>query len=125
MANFKSGRIAEDMKREISALVRDLKDPRIAGQMLTIVRCDVSNDLSHCKVYVSSISGFEKAKEAVKGFERASGLIKRQISNALHLKKCPELKFIADNSGEHSAEINRILRELEEKNKSTDTKEDI
>lgn len=117
MANFKSGRVAEDMKREISAMVRDLKDPRISSQMLTIVRCDVSNDLSHCKVYVSSMSGFEKAKEAVKGFESASGLIKRQISNALHLKKCPEMKFIADNSGEHSAEINRILKDIEEKNK--------
>ena len=112
MANFKSGRIAEDIKREISALMRELKDPRIVGGMLTIVRCDVSNDLSHCKVYVSSLDGLEKAKEAVKGFESASGFLKRHISNALHLKRCPELKFIPDNSGEHSAEINRILKDI-------------
>lgn len=112
MSNFKTGRLSEDIKREISALIRDLKDPRIAGSMITILRCDVSNDLSHCKVYVSCIDSFEKAKEAVKGFESAAGFLRREIGNALHLKRCPELKFIADNSIEHSAEINRILKEI-------------
>ena len=115
MANFKTGRISEDIRREISALIKELKDPRIAGGMLTVMRCDVSNDMSHCKVYISSMDGFEKAKQAVKGFESASGYIKRELSNALHLKKCPELKFIADNSIEHSVTINKILKEIEEK----------
>ncbi len=115
MANFKTGRISEDIRREISALIKELKDPRIAGGMLTVMRCDVSNDMSHCKVYISSMDGFEKAKEAVKGFESASGYIKRELSNTLHLRKCPELKFIADNSTEHSVAINKILKEIEEK----------
>lgn len=115
MANFKTGRISEDIRREISALIKELKDPRIAGGMLTVMRCDVSNDMSHCKVYISSMDGFEKAKEAVKGFESASGYIKRELSNALHLRKCPELKFIADNSTEHSVAINKILKEIEVK----------
>jgi len=112
MPNFKAGRLAEDMKREISALSRELKDPRIAGGLLTIIRCDISSDNSYCKIYVSSLDGFEKAKEAVKGFESASGYIKRELSNRLHLRRCPELKFIADNSMEHSVEINRLLKEI-------------
>lgn len=120
MAGIKTGRMAEDIKREISGLLLEIKDPRIQDQMITIIRCDVSNDMSHCKVYLSSLYGFEKSKMAVKGFESASGFIKRRISNALHLKKCPELKFIADNSGEHSAHINQILKEIKEKeNKKT------
>ena len=80
--------------------------------MITIVRCDVSNDLSYCKVYVSSFEGFDKAKEAVKGFESASGLLKREISNVLRLRKCPELEFVADNSIEHSIKINKILKDV-------------
>ena len=55
---------------------------------------------------------YEKAKEAVKGFESATGFLKREISNVLKLKKCPELKFIADNSIEHSAKINKLLKEV-------------
>jgi len=123
MANYKAGRMAEDIKRIISAVIRELKDPRISGGMLTIVRCDVSSDMSHCKVYVSSFDGFEKAKEAVKGFESASGYLKREISNALHLKRCPELKFIADNSMAHSAEINKLLKDISQKEKPTENPE--
>ncbi|MEG0615379.1 MAG: 30S ribosome-binding factor RbfA [Oscillospiraceae bacterium] len=113
MPNFKNGRISEDMKREIVFCMRDLKDPRISG-MITIVRTDVSNDMSHCKVFVSSIEGIEKAKEACAGLTSASGLLKRDLSNRLHMKKCPELKFIPDNSIEHSADITKILKDLGE-----------
>lgn len=115
MPNFKSGRLAEDIKRELSAIMRELKDPRIA-QMLTIVKVDLSNDLSHCKVYVSSFDGIEKAKESVKGLQSASGFIKREIFNRLDIRKSPEFKFIADDSIEHSAEINKILHDIEKKN---------
>ncbi len=115
MAGFKTGRIAEDIRRELSVVIKELKDPRIAGEIITIMRCDLSNDMSHCKVYVSSMDGFENAKQAVKGFESASGYIKRHISNSLHLRKCPELKFIADNSTEHSAHINQLLKEISDK----------
>ena len=52
MASFKVGRMAEDIKREMTAILRELKDPRIA-EMLTIVRVELSNDLSHCKIFVS------------------------------------------------------------------------
>ena len=112
MAGFKQSRIAEDIKREIASLVRELKDPRISAEMLTVVRCEVSGDMSHCKVYVSSFDGIEKAKEACQGLESASGLMRREIANRLHLKKSPELKFIPDDSIEHGAEINQILKSL-------------
>lgn len=105
--------MSEDIRRIISGKMRDLKDPRIhGGEMLTVVRCDVAGDGSYCKVYISSFEGYEKAKEAVKGFESAMGYLKREISNVLKLRKCPELKFIADNSIEHSARINELLREV-------------
>ena len=113
MAGYKPRRLSEDIRRIISGKIRDLKDPRINNNgMITIVRCDVSNDISYCKVYVSSYEGFEKAKEAVKGFESASGLLKREISNVLRLRKCPELEFVADNSIEHSIKINKILKDV-------------
>lgn len=113
LAGYKPRRLSEDIRRIISEKIRDLKDPRINNSgMITIVRCDVSNDISYCKVYVSSFEGFDKAKEAVKGFESASGLLKREISNVLRLRKCPELEFVADNSMEHSIKINKILKDV-------------
>lgn len=122
---YRAGRMSEDIRRIISGKMRDLKDPRIhGGEMLTVVRCDVANDGSYCKVYISSFEGYEKAKEAVKGFESATGYLKREISNVLKLKKCPELKFVADNSIEHSAEITRKLREIIKEEPSDEDTED-
>lgn len=111
MSSFKVGRMGEDIKRELTAIFRELKDPRIA-EFLTVVRVDLSNDLSHCKVYVSCFDGIEKAKESVEGLTNASGFIKRELFHRLPMRKCPELKFIADDSIARSAEINEKLREL-------------
>lgn len=127
MSGIKSGRMSEDIRRIVSAKMRELKDPRLnGGTMLTVVRCDVSNDGSFCKVYVSSLEGFDKAKEAVKGLTSASGYLKREISNVLKLRTCPDLKFIADNSAEDSVRIFEKLKNIktEQKNTQSDEKED-
>lgn len=113
MASHRAGRMGEDIRRIVSGKMNELKDPRIGGgDFLTVVRCDVARDGSFCKVYISSFKGIDHAKKAVKGFESATGLLKREISNVLGLKKCPELKFIADDSIEHSAQITKRLKEL-------------
>lgn len=111
MASFKVGRLSEDMKRELSALLRELKDPRISP-MLSIIRCEVSGDCSHCKVHVSALEGEEATAESVKGLKNAAGFLRREIGNRLHLRKCPELHFIADGSIAYSARINQMLVDL-------------
>lgn len=105
--------MASDLQRIISGMIPELKDPRVKGQMLTVVRCEVTRDRSSARVYISSVEGMERAKEAVKGLESASGLIRREVSNLLHLRKAPELKFIPDDSTEYSARISKILKELD------------
>lgn len=113
--------MSEDIRRIISGKMRELKDPRInGGEMLTVVRCEVASDGSFCRVYISSLEGFDKAKEAVKGFESASGFLKREISNVLGLRKAPDLKFVADDSAEYSA---RIFEKLKNIRITTDTEE--
>ncbi|MGN0633130.1 MAG: 30S ribosome-binding factor RbfA [Oscillospiraceae bacterium] len=128
MPSYKAGRMSEDIRRIVFAKMRELKDPRIGGgEMLTVTRCEVSNDGSYCKVYISGFGGEEQTKNAVKGLTSATGIFKREISNVLGLRKCPDLKFIADNSAESSARIfeklKTIRRELDEK--QTDGEENV
>lgn len=111
MANRKNSRMTEDIKREMTAILRDLKDPRI-DPMLSVVRTELSGDMSYCKIYVSSLEGIERARESVKGLVSGSGYIKRELFRRLKMRKCPELRFIADDSIEYGAEINRKLKEL-------------
>ncbi len=104
MAGYRIDRITEDIKRELIAILREVKDPRVSG-MLSVVKVDVSNDLSYCKVYVSAVEGIEVARESVKGLKAASGFIRKRLSESLHLRKTPELKFVADDSIEKGFEL--------------------
>lgn len=120
MPSYKAGRMAEDIRRIVFGKMRELKDPRIGGgEQLTVTRCEVSNDGSFCKVYISGFGGEKQTADAVKGLTSATGIFKREISNVLGLRKCPDLKFIADLSGESSQRIfdklRSISRELDEK----------
>ncbi|MEZ3421462.1 MAG: 30S ribosome-binding factor RbfA [Eubacterium sp.] len=116
MAGFHIDRISEDIKREIISLMRELKDPRVAGKMLTVVNVTVSNDLSYAKVYISAMEGIETAKKACKGLDCAQGYIRRALSNNLHLRKAPQLAFVADDSIEKGMEIFEKLKDASNEN---------
>lgn len=116
MAGFHIDRISEDIKREIISLMRELKDPRVAGKMLTVVNVTVSNDLSYAKVYISAMDGIETAKTACKGLDSAQGYIRRSLGNNLHLRKAPQLTFVADDSIEKGMEIFEKLKDASNEN---------
>lgn len=113
MGSYRASRTEEDIKRELTDIMRSLKDPRING-LLSIVKLELTNDMSHCKVYVSAMEGLATAKEAVKGLQNAAGFIKRELNGRMKLRKLPDFKFIADDSIAHSAEIARMLEDLKE-----------
>lgn len=115
MAGYHIDRISEDIKREIVSIMRELKDPRISG-MLTVVKVEVTNDLSYAKVYISAMEGMAVAKESVKGLTAAQGYIRRQLGSRLHLRKSPELRFIADDSIEKGFELFNKLKEVQDEN---------
>lgn len=113
MANHKLGRTTEDIKRELTDIFRGLKDPRVTACFLSIVRVEVTNDLSYCTVYISALEGMDKAKEAAKGLKSAAGYVRRELGHRLRLRHVPELIFTPTDSIEYSAEISRILHSLD------------
>ncbi len=111
MAGFKYDRMAQDVHRELSDILRSLKDPRISD-MLSIVRIDLSHDGSHCKVYVSSMLGAEDTRSSVAGLRSASNYVRRELFARLKMRKSPELEFIADNSIERGTEISKKISQI-------------
>ena len=108
MAGFKLGRVTSDIRNTLSELLRDVKDPRVS-KLLSIVKVDVSGDLSYATVYVSAIEGFESTVSSVKALKGAAGYLRRELGARLKLRKVPELRFVADDSIEQSANISRII----------------
>ncbi len=116
MPGYKLGRVTSDIERELSALLREVKDPRVS-ELISIVKVNVSGDLSYATVYVSAIEGSEKTKESVKGLKSAAGFMRRELGKRLSLRKVPELRFVADDSIIKSAEISRIIDSFETEEK--------
>ena len=112
MAGHRMERITEDVHRELTAIFRELRDPRTQKGLISIVRVNVTNDLDHCTVYVSSMQGMETCREACEGLRSAAGFIRSELGHRLKLRHVPQLNFIPSDSIEYSANINRILHEL-------------
>lgn len=114
MKSFKSDRNSEDIMRELTAILREMKDPRLHNSLVSIVRVDVSSDLSYCKVYISSMDGIEAANQAVKALKNAAGFVRHELGARLTLRHVPALTFVASDSIEYSANINRILKDIKD-----------
>lgn len=118
MPSHKLDRTTEDVKRELTAIFRELKDPRVSDYFVSVVRVEVTNDLSFCTVYVSTMEGIEKTNEVIKGLKSGAGFIRRELGSRLKLRHTPQLIFKATDSIEYSANISKILNNLDPNHKN-------
>ena len=111
MASNRIGRINEEIQRELSALIRTVKDPRVHG-LVSITGVDTTSDLRYSKIYVSVLDKSD-VSEVVKGLKSAGGYLRRELGAALELRYTPELQFVADDSIGKGAHILSLLRDPE------------
>ena len=112
MSEKNMGRLAQDMKREIIAIIARLKDPRLAGGLLTVTRLDVTPDLDVAKVYISVMGAPDGPAPVVEALNRAAGHVRTEISRKMHIRKAPRLIFVEDDGAAYAAHINELLKEL-------------
>lgn len=112
MASNRSGRINEEMQREIAELLRNVKDPRVQGAMVTVTGVRATPDLRYAKVYISVLEK-EKTKDVMKGLKSAGGWLRRELGSRLLLRYTPELVFEEDESIGYGAHIADLLAKLD------------
>ena len=116
-------RINEDIQRELSVLLRNIKDPRVNQGMISITAVDAASDLSQAKVYLS-VYDMKSKTDFLRGLKSASGYLRYELGRALSLRHTPQLHFELDKSLEHGANIASILNNLdisyEEDNENTE-----
>lgn len=123
MSSNRIGRINDEIRRELAAQLRTLKDPRVSQVgMVSITRVDTTNDLRYAKVYVSVLDK-AREKDVLKGLKSASGFLRREMGRALQLRYTPELQFIGDDSIQHGARILELLRQEEERDRKDEKEE--
>ena len=104
------GRMAQDMKRELIAIIGEMKDPRITGGLLTVTRLDVTPDLDQAKVYISVMGREGGPAPVVKALNKASGHVRTEVSRRMHIRKAPRFVFVADEGAAYAAHINTAGR---------------
>ena len=109
MAKYRRGRINDAVAQEMAVKLRDICDPRVVNNFVSITRADVSPDLKTARIYFSAMGNSAEAKAALTG---ACGLFRHHLAQTLNMRLTPELTFVADNSIEHGAHISKILRDL-------------
>ena len=111
MSFKRTDRISEEVKKELSSVIRELKDPRIP-MMTSVVKVDVTNDLRYAKAYISVMGSDEEKKDAIKGLTAAAGFIRREIGSRIKLRCVPEFSFVIDTTIEYGAHINKLLNDI-------------
>ena len=119
MASNRIGRINEEIQRELSGLLRTVKDPRVADAMLTITHVDTTSDLRYSRIYISALDRTDE-KDLMRGLKSASGYLRHELGQRLQLRYTPELRFIPDGSIEYSAHISATLDQIKKKEEADD-----
>ena len=111
MASNRINRINEEIQKELSSLLRTVKDPRVADTMISIPRVETTPDLRYTKVYVSFLQE-EKVKDAMAGLKSAGGYLRRQLNNNLQLRYAPEIVWALDDSITYGAHMLNLINSL-------------
>ena len=115
MASNRIGRINDEIQKELSALFRTVKDPRVSGTLLTITHVDTTSDLRYSRIYVSAMDKTDE-KDFLKGLKSASGYLRRELGQKLGLRYTPELQFFPDDSIAYGAHILDMLNHVKPAN---------
>ena len=124
MSKLRNERLSEELKKVISSVIFDMKDPRIST-VTSIVNLEVTPDLKYAKAHVSVYGEDEAAlKRTVDALNHAAGFIQHEVGNRMTIRHVPSIKFVTDDSIAYSVHISEILKSLhkeEPKNREDET----
>ena len=111
MASKRINGINQEIQKELSSLLRTVKDPRVQDVMISITRVETTPDLRYTKVYVSFLQE-DKVKDAMAGLKSAAGFLRRQLGANLQLRYAPEIQWALDDSITYGAKMLELINSL-------------
>lgn len=111
MPNYKIARISSDVSRYLSEIMMNETNDELL-KTITITACEVTNDLSYCKVYFTSLLDMDK-KSLEKELNEAAPFLRGKLSEKIEIRHTPTLRFIYDESIEYGEKIEKIIKELD------------
>ena len=116
---IKNTRIHTEVQRELSNIIRSLKDPRVAP-WTSVVAAEVAPDLKTCKAYISVLGDGKAQTDTLEGLDSAVGYIRRELARTLNMRNTPEIRFILDQSIEYGVNMSKRIDEVTKDLKTAD-----
>ncbi|MGL5477914.1 MAG: 30S ribosome-binding factor RbfA [Clostridium sp.] len=112
MANYRGGRINEEVKKEVSNLIQnEIKDPRLTA-MISVTGVEVTRDLGYAKVFVSIFANSEEEKvENFKVLKSSASFIRKELGKRVKLRVTPQIIFELDESISYGMKIDKLIKE--------------
>ena len=116
MANYRGGRINEEVRREVSNIIQnEIKDPRLTA-MVSVTSVSVTKDLRYAKIFVSVFSNNEEEKNnSFLALKNSAGFVRKELGHRINLRYTPEVLFELDNSIDKGMHIDSLLQKIKEK----------
>jgi ribosome-binding factor A len=103
-------RIDHEIQRILGTVItQELKDPRLG--FVTVTHVEVTDDLQHCKVFVSIIGDRHQARQSLEALESAARFLRGELGHKIDLRHTPQLIFVEDRSTERAIALAKTLRE--------------
>lgn len=109
--SIKNTRVNTEVQRELSNIIRNMKDPRVAP-WISVVAAEVAPDLKTCKAYISVLGDGKAQEDTIRGLESAEGYIRRELAHTLNMRNTPEIRFILDQSIEYGVNMSKKIDEV-------------
>lgn len=101
-------RLSEALREEIETILEgELGDPRIG--LVNVSEVHLAPDSRSARVLVVVAGNDAEAEATMEGLQAASGYVRRELVERLHLRRAPELIFIQDRSQEYESRIDELL----------------
>ena len=112
-------RVQKGLREELASLLaHEVKDPGAAGTVVT--RVELTNDLRSAKVHVRVLEGGDdpaRRSSLVAALGRATGMLRREVTQRLQLRSAPELRFVYDDGLDNTTRVEQLLAEIEAERK--------
>ena len=80
--SIKNIRLNSEVQKELSSIIRDVKDPRVSP-WASVIEVYVAPDLKTCKVWISVLGSEEDRDNTIRGLESAAGFIRHELADTV------------------------------------------
>lgn len=109
MVSRRQERVSELLREELSILIGDLTDPRLADSLVSVSDVAVSPDLRSARVFVQHVLPPASSRQVLSALKHAESFLRQALTENLSLRFVPELHFQIDTTEDRARRIDALL----------------